>query len=185
MRINVFEGSRRIAILVASLYALGVGVYYLGNVPKVRIAYQIDHPGDIPKPLVNDSCTYKDASKSQIRATPTGVKYEITLCFKPRKFESGEYIPYKIEGDSIWGESEFSEEVTTYTARVMADFKSSERAIEEVESRVWPTRKKHFQEGLIVVLVGLGVFWIFVATVGWIVRGFLGIPRGHDSRVEG
>jgi hypothetical protein len=185
MRINVFEGSRRISVLVATLYALGVGAYYVGNIPEVHITYQVDYPGEMPKTLVNDSCSYNDASKSQMRTTPSGSKYELTLCFRPRKFTSGEYIPYKIEGDSIWGESEFSEEVTAYTARAIANFKSSERAIEEVESRVWPTRKKHFQEGLTIILVGLGVFWVFVATVGWIVRGFLRIPRGRDSRAEG
>ena len=28
-------------------------------------------------------------------------------------------------------------------------------------------------------------FWAFTWTVGWIVRGFMGIPRGHDQKPKG
>ncbi len=28
-------------------------------------------------------------------------------------------------------------------------------------------------------------FWAFTLTVGWIVRGFMGIPMGHDQKPKG
>lgn len=32
--------------------------------------------------------------------------------------------------------------------------------------------------------LGLAFFWIAVWSVGWIVRGFLGIPRGADRKLS-
>jgi hypothetical protein len=33
-------------------------------------------------------------------------------------------------------------------------------------------------------IVGVAAIYIFALTIGWIVRGFLGIPHGKDSRAQ-
>jgi len=38
---------------------------------------------------------------------------------------------------------------------------------------------KNVAIGLVIFLLG---FWLVVAAIGWIVRGFMGIPRGKDAR---
>ena len=32
------------------------------------------------------------------------------------------------------------------------------------------------------LVISLAIFWVFVRTTGWIVRGFAGISNGHDHR---
>ena len=64
------------------------------------------------------------------------------------------------------------------------EFTATEQEILWIESRVWPTRRKHFQEGGSAILIGLLTLWIVVAVIGWVVRGFLGVPRGSDQRVS-
>ncbi len=44
---------------------------------------------------------------------------------------------------------------------------------------------KELGTGLFVALGGLGCLWAFTWAVGWIVRGFMGIPRGLDQKPQG
>jgi hypothetical protein len=48
----------------------------------------------------------------------------------------------------------------------------------------WSTWRSTYAEGLSVMVGGIVALWIFSLSTGWIVRGFLGIPRGKDQRVE-
>lgn len=92
-------------------------------------------------------------------------------------------VPYKEENDYVLMNSPYSEEVKAYIGIFITHiFKvSSEdyiKAEEEYQSQYWFKKGQAFG-GL---LAGLAMFWLAVWTLGWIVRGFLGIPRGQDSR---
>ena len=45
---------------------------------------------------------------------------------------------------------------------------------------VWLQKAQSAGIGLLQMLASLAGFWLFVWTVGWIVRGFKGIPQGKD-----
>jgi hypothetical protein len=48
----------------------------------------------------------------------------------------------------------------------------------------WKNLFEDLAAGLAWMLAGLAALWTFSAGVGWIVRGFLGIPRGHDTKTD-
>ena len=41
---------------------------------------------------------------------------------------------------------------------------------------------KEIGESSMYLVGGLALFWAFVWCVGWVMRGFLGIPSGEDKR---
>lgn len=45
-------------------------------------------------------------------------------------------------------------------------------------------KRQSVTDGLKYLLVGLAVFAAWVWAIGWIARGFLGIPRGMDKRPQ-
>jgi hypothetical protein len=46
----------------------------------------------------------------------------------------------------------------------------------------WESWRSAYGQGLAVMLGGLIALWIFSLAMGWIVRGFLGIPLQRDTR---
>lgn len=76
----------------------------------------------------------------------------------------------------------YSSEVRTYAGRVAAGFALSNDDSKEAERRLWSARVEQWKQAAQVMLVGLIVGWGLVALVGWVVRGFMGIPRGADRR---
>lgn len=42
----------------------------------------------------------------------------------------------------------------------------------------------YYSQGALIAIGGLVFLWGFSWAVGWIVRGFMGIPRGHDRRSD-
>jgi hypothetical protein len=53
-----------------------------------------------------------------------------------------------------------------------------QRAVENM-----PTSLQYLRfVSLVWILIGLGALWAFTWATGWIVRGFMGIPRGSDNR---
>ena len=51
-----------------------------------------------------------------------------------------------------------------------------------IDDQGWPERLKEFGWGVLWVIGGLVFIWGFSWAVGWIVRGFMGVPRGQDRR---
>jgi len=42
--------------------------------------------------------------------------------------------------------------------------------------------QEHIESVLLVLGGGLAFGWVFMAVMGWVVRGFLGVPTGADER---
>ena len=58
---------------------------------------------------------------------------------------------------------------------------TDEKASINEASKKW---RSEFSETMGYLIVGLTIFAAFVWGVGWIVRGFLGIPRGMDKHPD-
>jgi hypothetical protein len=100
--------------------------------------------------------------------------------------EKGEQlIPFKVDDKGlVWGAPSYSSEVSDYERRLEARFKLSPSDDEEVTKQISRAYRESLISGLGYLAVGLALFAAFVWTTGWIVRGFLGIPRGQDHRPE-
>ena len=81
---------------------------------------------------------------------------------------------------------EFDARVNAYVSQSVADLKIApelRQRLKDTRSSVrWQAHKKAFDEGAPWVF-GLWVFiWLFTAVMGWIVRGFAGVPSGQDFK---
>jgi hypothetical protein len=61
-------------------------------------------------------------------------------------------------------------------------FKLNEEEDTRLNQKWWESWRSAYGQGLAVMLGGLIALWIFSLAMGWIVRGFLGIPLQRDTR---
>ena len=76
----------------------------------------------------------------------------------------------------------YSSEVMAYGRQVAVHFSLSEDGMKDAEQAVWDARLKQWKEALQFALGGVAFLWAAAAGIGWVVRGFMGIPRGKDTR---
>ena len=56
--------------------------------------------------------------------------------------------------------------------------------ITEKNEQWWSEKWENIWEGALTLIGGLTVLWVLSWFIGWIVRGFLGIPMGQDRKPE-
>lgn len=186
MAVNIFEGARRIALLIAGVTTVGTVIGLIAHDPYMPVTYSIDQPSG-PFVFMKDSCP-SDASNHYFEAeTSTGKKVSVNLCLLAMPFgKNGDrLIPYKIDEQGIiWGAPSYSSEVSAYERELEKRFKiplSDEQQITKELSRRY---RKNMVEGFGYLVAGLAIFGGVVWAIGWILRGFLGIPPGMDKRPE-
>lgn len=243
MKINMFEGARRIAKLMAVIWAVGWCIYAYTNSPYIHAYFRVDSPGNVPIRMgeQESGCGSDDATESLYsQYTSKGTDVSLTLCFKPfDSIDGRKLIPIRTDsppkasevydalrkadaaGDTeaaeklaayiksekfefrlraeregaqpqanankykvLWGNEKYSTEVSNYTKRVASNFKLTKADEEWIDSKVWPARWEKIKEGALAIIGGLAFLWVFSWGVGWIVRGFAGIPTGHDIKPE-
>jgi hypothetical protein len=62
------------------------------------------------------------------------------------------------------------------------EFKISKQEEERLNKKWWESWRTTFGQGLAAMFGGLAALWVLSIAMGWIVRGFLGIPDGMDSK---
>lgn len=250
MKINMFEGARRIVKLIAVIWVVGVCIYEFNSKPYIHAYFLIDSPNNVPIRMgeQENNCDEDDAREYlYAQRTSKGTDVSLTLCFKSKIFDDGrKLIPYQVgstaqlppgfvldnqsheaitkndskklkpfdpdaylaaKGEAItqkdkkktggfdlstarpveakvWGNEKYSSEVLNYTKSVARSFKLIKADEEWADSKVWPARWGTFKEGVIAILGGLAFLWIFSWGVGWIVRGFGGIPSRLDRKLD-
>jgi hypothetical protein len=182
--INIFEGARRIALLAAVLATFGTLVALATNDPYVSIGYSIAHPSGTFK-RQTERCSSEAGNHSFTTKTRTGKQVSIDLCLLTMSFgERGEQlVPYKLdENGMVWGAAYYSKEVSQYKRQLENRFIFSPEEDDFAEKEISWSYWINVKEGLLYLAIGLAIFGGFVWAIGWIVRGFLGIPRGMDRR---
>lgn len=265
MKINIFEGMRRIALVVGGLWVIGCVAYGVFSESYVSMTYAIAWPGE--RPSKAESCGAEDATKYVTAKTSKGSSVGVTLCFTAQEATDGRrLVPYAekqttIEDLAAWivtnkakqGTAEFdavakayqdakvsampmpgiapvtkpwalyaalreadakgdverakalaaqiqtlppellhryqmnrgySSEVGKYVDGAAERFKLPDDDMKDVEQRIWGGRVKQWKQALTAMFGGLAVGWLVVTGIGWIARGFMGIPRGLDARPE-
>lgn len=186
MKINIFEGSRRIALLIAGLATVGTVIILFTYEPYMHIKYSIAQPND-PFVRVESPCP-SDARSTYFSAkTSTGKEVSVTLCIMAMSFgKNGErLIPYKIdEQGMIWGAASYSSEVSAYEQTLEERFKIPLEDEEQIKKEISQLYRKNMMAGFVYLVAGLAIFAGLVWAIGWIMRGFLGIPHGMDKRPD-
>jgi hypothetical protein len=183
--VNVFEGSRRIALVVKVAWVIVVGLIAYSVSPDVRLTFATMHPND-PFTIADEHCDVGSDAIEWVTRRLDDKSIFVQLCFRSRMFESNEtpLVPYRSNNDTMWGNDPYSTQVTTYT-RARAQRFSLMGPHEDVARAAWNAeRTKNILIAVLFALGGWVALSVLQALVGWIVRGFLGIPRGHDRRVD-
>lgn len=184
MKFNIFAGARRIA-LVIGLIATAITISALAIYkPYVSRRYKITHPTG-PFIRSEDLCPPESTTHYFATKTSSGKSVSIDLCLIPMAFgEKGELlIPFKVDGNGhVWGAASYSSEVSSYERELERRFKLSAVDDQDICKEISREYRENWFSGVGYLAIGLILYSFFVWTMGWIVRGFLGIPRGQDSR---
>ncbi|HIE3891671.1 TPA: hypothetical protein ACXNG6_000164 [Stenotrophomonas maltophilia] len=189
MKINIFEGSRRIAMILAALAAVVTISLLVTNKPYVTANYMVSVPGQ--KPVWTEKSCQTDSSAMEFldAETLSGKKVYVSLCLHSREFSSpdgGEtrmFVPYMIDANgNMWGNEKYSPEVRAYAERLGKEFKFGPDDSRLADGKYSQQRYKEMGMGALMLIISLLLFWVGVYAIGWIVRGFAGIPRGQDFR---
>jgi hypothetical protein len=183
MALNLFEGARRIAYLTAGLWAIGVLAVVFSESPNVTANYAVFSP-DLPPGRAEDvKCGPHDRAEWEYRTTTKGTSVRVMLCFVAHNFEGGKMlVPYRTDKKMMWGNDKYSSDVTQYAAQRVREFSMSAADQDWADSRYWPARADQAWTVARWVASGWLALWLFTVAVGWIVRGFAGIPNGQDHK---
>ena len=186
MKINIFEGARRIALLSAGVATVCTLIAIVIYEPYAPANYSIAYPnGEFIR--MEESCPSNADNHYFKSTTSTRKEVSINLCLLPMPFgESREQlIPYKVdEMGVIWGAASYSSEVSDYEEKLEKRFKIPVRDEDAILKEISSSYLENMMSSLGYLVAGLAIFGAIVWAVGWIVRGFLGIPRGMDKRSD-
>lgn len=94
-------------------------------------------------------------------------------------------MPVDASGPStVWMAGEYDTDVIRYTKGIAAAFRLGPEDFERLDKVKQEKLWEQWKEVLMVLFGGLGVGWALTAGIGWITRGFMGIPRGKDMRAD-
>ena len=183
MALNVFEGARRIAYIVSAIIVIAGGYILYDTSPSETLYYEIYAPSEPASKSLAASCSSEGRRSYLSGVTPKGHKVSIRLCFEPIAFNGKDLIAYKAEGGMVYGDAAYSENVSSYIRKYEGKFVMPEgKEIDDRWMGIWLSSKWEILRNTGLTLAG---FWLFVILVGWIIRGFAGIPRGQDHRQKG
>jgi hypothetical protein len=169
MGINVFEGARRIAKLVLLLWVAGCVIFTINDVLDLRkqnleaqakqgsIAKETPYQGD------------KNALYAEFEQWKATRKQNNT----PISPANADETPWRQQG----GLPIFTpEQVAAYRANKMP--KQEPSWLDRSGQKTWD----HIWTGSLWLFGGIAFIWALTWAIGWIVRGFFGIPAGHDFK---
>lgn len=184
---NIFEGSRRIALLVAGLAIIGTLIGLGTYDPYVPVSYLISHPKDSFHRMT-ESCPTEAGRHYFTTTSRSGKQVSINLCLLTMVFgdDKRPLVPYKVdEKNMLWGAASYSSEVSNYGRELEARFALPTQDNDWIEKEISTQYWKNWKDGLGYLGIGLAIFAGLVWAIGWIVRGFMGIPHGMDRKPDG
>lgn len=204
MAINWFEGGRRINGLFLTLVALGgAGYLFLGG-PST--AFLFSSTPDEPWYFAPRECEYP-SEETYLGDTDT-LALEgrtVALCFlakkgdilyaeaPPPKDAPPPPITFERPGMATvtpqkwyWHGDSYDEPVKAYMDKRKADFVLTPDLVRQIREGTWSLRwnrfTARFEKAAPIVFGAMFFLWLFATVVGWIIRGFAGIPNGQDFR---
>lgn len=183
MRINLFEASRRIAI-VASVVAVAVTAFSIMPDKVVKLTFSLSRPNANWEMSQDKNCDNEAGRGISSLTLNNGIKAFVTLCFNPVMLNDGSFFIETdiVENGAVIFDKSWSPQVFKYIQRASERFAipdhQYEKVIEATKDQAI-NKAKNYLFVLFCFLVGL---WTTFFAIGWIVRGLFGIPFGKDSR---
>ena len=194
MAINIFEVGRRVSILLSVALILGFSVYTLKHYneypPYIPVTYVPTDAVKVPMMRVEE-CPPLSFTTPEIKMeTKNGTVATVYLCRADSEYE--EVIALAIEADrkgvsemqdrAVKRHAALYEHSPMETAQIKSAFVEDEKWVDDQ----WlPEILKSYLGPLVgFVSISLLFLWVFTWAVGWLVRGFMGIPRGQDNKNE-
>lgn len=188
MQINIFEGGRRLAVLVSILAVVGAAALGASVSSSASGNYRIYEPGAqliaTPEPCEEPGSRFFVFTAE----TPKGRSASISLCLVSMPFVQPDgavyrLVPYRREADGRYrGAGNYSQEVQSYVEKIKSEFRIPSDEGNKLDLQYEKHRNSEWKFIVFGLAIFLAVFWFGVAAIGWIVRGFAGIPRGKDAR---
>jgi hypothetical protein len=195
MKLNVFEGARRILMAFSGIWVVGWVTFAIVRAPEEPpyLSYSIAGPG---QPMIRTAgCEAYAEIRNTSALTPKGYKIGVHLCFKTQMhrtnlWEEREFlIPYVAASSGTatspsavaLGRLE-EDDVKAYLAAVIKGFVLPADGIKEADQLSLDTRLDPWKQAIASIGLGLVVVWTSAILIGWVIRGFMGIPRGKDAR---
>ena len=206
MAINWFEGGRRITKLLSIIvFVIGIG-YVVIESRSDYVTFETTNP-DRPWSFTTADCSYPDQSQIIERGIYLKREKDVELCFREidggilykfSGYQEDQVIPgvvrtppplsagpprqtplyYKLDG--------YTPEVIAYMAERKRSFVVSSEMFNAARDNQWKKkwlRKWHrFEEALPWVMGIVFGLWLVTFALGWIIRGFAGIPSGQDFK---
>ncbi len=192
MAINVFEGARQVSILLTVALTLGFSAYTLKHYneypPYIPVTYVPTDSVEAPMMRVEE-CPPLSFTTPEIKMeTKNGTVATVYLCRADSEYE--EVIALAKEADrkgvremqdrAVKRHSALYKHSPMETAQIKAALVEDE---EWVDDQWLPEILKNYLGPLVgFVSISLLYLWVFTWAVGWLVRGFMGIPRGQDKK---
>lgn len=185
MSFNIFEGARRLALLAGGVATLITVAVWFNSETYLTVSYEITQPGMSFHRIDTDSCPAEGTHQNIKVTTNKGNPVWIYLCLLPMTFKDGvQLIPYKVDAKGmVWGAARYSNEIEEYRKTLEKTFKIPDEHQAEISELASQARRKEFFDTFGTLTIGLGLFAALVYLIGWIVRGFMGIPNGMDHRL--
>ena len=200
MAINIFEGGRRIAKIVTVIWIIGwsVGAYYTYESvkPTVNVTYKITGFKEAPVRIMEE-CPPDSIMNYVDMKTKSGTKVLVKLCREKPKISDlmalaknlEEEGDIKLAGralDKIYNlfinkKSDSTERAQLEAALVKADT-NGDTDEAWIDNQGRSLLQKQIGIGAMVAIGGILFLWVFTWSIGWIVRGFMGVPRGQDNK---
>jgi hypothetical protein len=179
MAFNVFEGARRLmAVGLILILAIGVFGAYSTSAYITR-SYSMDFSGT---PTAVDSCPAgsEDEYKSEYI---DGGSVGVTLCFPGFVTDDGRtVIGYVAADGQVFGNNRYAPEVDAYIEKRKTAFSIPPAHLGRVSDLLRAKKRSDRLEIMGVTIGCMFGLWLLSSVVGWIVRGFFGIPGGADRK---
>lgn len=183
MKINMFSGARRLALLLAIFGSIFWGYFVFQQAPDIRYNYRIPDFGT--KYVKSDECDIStDATKHLDYKNEDGSSFTVRLCFAASRADDGRMlVPYEQKDGQILMNGPYSTEVRQYVDLFSTYFFKLKHEDFEKAKREYSSEKIWIKlRGVGEIIAGLVVFSLGIAAIGWVVRGFFGIASGSDFR---
>ena len=162
MRINIFEGSRRIIWVIAALI-LAISSWNIAFPSAYVVADFELNKGPTASPI--ERCPYGNSSSYLPIGTFEGDGASVRVCFGGTIHTAGAQADRQAAIDAASVDKRIIDLIRPEVSKLAAEKRNANR--------------------IDAVIVGAGCLaGLFFVTyiIGWIVRGFAGIPRGKDTR---
>jgi hypothetical protein len=183
LHLNIFAGGRRIAAIIAIVFALLAGALaWFASPPSYVAVYNVAANGGL---WVGTDCSYAEDATETFWAGHVYEVFEVPvrLCFKAERASDGRMlVPFRKDDGTAWLDSPYNSEVMAYTRSYAAKLIMPSADLTHVHELGRKAVQWQFTATALSAFAAAAFILIVSYIMGWVVRGFLGVPRGQDFR---